>query len=87
MSRFEILKMKTYWPDIFLILRFDILIQDLGKNVLRFDGQVQDVHVFLCHDLKSCFKVNVDIRGVFCVYSALCIKGKYINLYIIGELI
>ena len=35
------------------------------------------------------FKVTVDLRGVFWgkQYSALCINGKYINLYIIGELI
>ena len=34
-------------------------------------------------------KVTVDLRGVFWgrQYSALCINGKYINLYIIGELI
>ena len=34
-------------------------------------------------------KVTVDLRGVFWVkqYSALCINGKYIYLYIIGELI
>ena len=34
-------------------------------------------------------KVTVDFRGVFWgkQYSALCINGKYINLYIIGELI
>ena len=34
-------------------------------------------------------KVTVDLRGVFLgkQYSALCINGKYINLYIIGELI
>ena len=33
--------------------------------------------------------VTVDRRGVFWgkQYSALCINGKYINLYIIGELI
>ena len=32
-------------------------------------------------------KVTVDLRGVFWgkQYSALCINGKYINLYIIGE--
>ena len=32
------------------------------------------------------FKVTVDLRGVFWgkQYSALCINGKYINLYIIG---
>ena len=35
------------------------------------------------------FKVTVDLRGVFWgkQYSALCINKKYINLYIIGELI
>ena len=35
------------------------------------------------------FKVTVDLRGVFWgkQYSTLCINGKYINLYIIGELI
>ena len=35
------------------------------------------------------FKVTVDLRSVFWgkQYSALCIHGKYINLYIIGELI
>ena len=35
------------------------------------------------------FKVTVDLRGVFWgkQYSAVCINGKYINLYIIGELI
>ena len=35
------------------------------------------------------FKVTVDLRGVFWgkQYSALCINGKYINLYIIGELV
>ena len=34
-------------------------------------------------------KVTVDLRCVFWgkPYSALCINGKYINLYIIGELI
>ena len=34
-------------------------------------------------------KVTVDLRGVFWgkQYSALCINGKYINLYIIAELI
>ena len=34
-------------------------------------------------------KFIVDLRGVFWgkQYSALCINGKYINLYIIGELI
>ena len=33
-------------------------------------------------------KVTVDLRGVCWgkQYSALCINGKYINLYIIGEL-
>ena len=39
----------------------------------------------------GCFllKVTVDLRGVYWgkQYSALCINGKYINLYIIGELI
>ena len=32
---------------------------------------------------------KVDLRGVFWgkQYSVLCINGKYINLYIIGELI
>ena len=35
------------------------------------------------------FKVTVNLRGVFWgkQYSALCIDGKYINVYIIGELI
>ena len=39
--------------------------------------------------VKRAFKVTVDLRGVFWgkQYSALCINGKYINLYIIGELI
>ena len=35
--------------------------------------------------LMNCiFKVTVDLRGVFWgkQYSALCINGKYINLYI-----
>ena len=34
----------------------------------------------------SPLKVTVDLRGVFWgkQYSALCINGKYINLYIIG---
>ena len=34
-------------------------------------------------------KVTVDLRGVFWgkQYNALCINGKYINLYIIAELI
>ena len=34
-------------------------------------------------------KVTVDLRGVFSGGNniALCINGKYINLYIIGELI
>ena len=36
-----------------------------------------------------CVKVTVDLCGVFWAkqYSALCINGKYINLYIIGEFI
>ena len=36
----------------------------------------------------SSLKVTVDLRGVFWgkQYSALCINGKYINLYIIAEL-
>ena len=35
------------------------------------------------------FKFTVDLRGVFRgkQYSALCINGKYINQYIIGEVI
>ena len=39
--------------------------------------------------LAFSFKVTVDLRGVFWgkQYSALCINGRYINLYIIGELI
>ena len=39
--------------------------------------------------IGSHLKVTVDLRGVFWgkQYSALCINGKYINLYIIGELI
>ena len=38
---------------------------------------------------NACFKVTVDLRGVFWgkQYSALSFNGKYINLYIIGELI
>ena len=34
-------------------------------------------------------KVTVDLRGVFWgkQFCVLCINGKYINLYIIGELI
>ena len=38
---------------------------------------------------SSYLKVTVDLRGVFWgkQYSALCINGKYTNLYIIGELI
>ena len=37
----------------------------------------------------SFFKVTVDLRSVFWgkQYSALCTNGKYINLYIIAELI
>ena len=37
---------------------------------------------------ENFLKVTVDLRGVFWgkQYSALCINGKYINLYIIGEL-
>ena len=40
------------------------------------------------HDRQT-IKVTVDLRGVFWgkQYSILCINGKYINLYIIGELI
>ena len=44
-------------------------------------------------DLHSCLirtiKVTVDLHGMFWgkQYSVLCINGKYINLYIIGELI
>ena len=44
-------------------------------------------------DLHSCLikpiKVNADLHGVFSgkQYSALCINGKYMNLYIIAELI
>ena len=50
----------------------------------------------LCHLVSSQHisfvnvKFTVDLRGVFWgkrQYSALCINGKYINLYIIGELI
>ena len=39
--------------------------------------------------IGRCVKVTVDLRGVFWgkQYRALCINGKYINLYIIGELI
>ena len=39
--------------------------------------------------LSVIVKVTVDLRGVFLgkQYSALCINGKYINLYIIAELI
>ena len=36
MSRFEILEMKNYRPDIFLILRFHILIQDFYKKTHIF---------------------------------------------------
>ena len=38
---------------------------------------------------RKSLKVTVDLRGVFWgkQYSAPCINGKYINLYIIGELI
>ena len=38
---------------------------------------------------NSCVKFTVNLRGVFWgkQYSVLCINGKYINLYIIGELI
>ena len=39
---------------------------------------------------STALKVTVDLRGVFWgpkQYSALCINGKYINLYTIGELI
>ena len=38
---------------------------------------------------RTLFKVTVDLRGVFWgkQYSALCINGKFMNLYIIGELI
>ena len=34
-------------------------------------------------------KITVDLRGVFLgkQYSVLCINGRYINIYIIGELI
>ena len=48
------------------------------KNRLKISGE------------KQCLvKVTVDLRGVSWgkQYSALCINGKYINLYIIGELI
>ena len=43
----------------------------------------------LCVGNSSVIKVTVDLRGVFWGKqdSALCINGKYINLYIIGELI
>ena len=37
----------------------------------------------------SMIKVTVDLRGVFWgkQYGALCINSKYINLYIIADLI
>ena len=42
-----------------------------------------------CLQNEDVVKVTVDLRGVFWgkQHSALCINGKYINLYIIGELI
>ena len=51
---------------------------------------IVDPHNMSSHlEFGILLKVTVDLRGVFWgrQYSALCINGKYINLYIIGELI
>ena len=70
----------------------------LSRKLCIFDMAIlrSKIHSFLDKYIKTwsfCLlgklKVTVDLRGVFWgkQYSALCINGIYINLYIIGELI
>ena len=41
------------------------------------------------HTMQLFFEVTVNLRGVFLgkQYSALCINGQFIKLYIVGEVI
>ena len=57
--------------------------------LVMYEGRRTEAYRFTLLCASSVFKVTVDLRGVFWEkqYSALCINGEYINLYIIGELI
>ena len=57
-------------------------------EILKMKKKTRAGYILLKESVSS-VKVTVDLRGVFWgkQYSALCINGKYINLYIIGELI